>query len=107
MHIFSSYDKILGKTNFHAREILRSGWKVEGGEEEEKKGEKGDKGLVQAPRPNAGRAENKFWGWKAEGVEKEEEKKKKKVGENNGQLRFVHHGLRTQARLIIFFYGVR
>ena len=26
--------------------------------------------------------------------------KKKKVGENNGQLRFVrHHGLRTQARL--------
>ena len=27
-------------------------------------------------------------------------KKKKKVGENNGQLRFVrHHGWRTQARL--------
>ena len=39
-------------------------------------------------------------GGKAEGVEKEEKKKKeKKVGENNGQLRFVrHHGWRTQAR---------
>ena len=36
-------------------------------------------------------------GRKAEGVE---EKKKKKVGENNGQLRFVRqHGRRTQVRL--------
>ena len=34
-------------------------------------------------------------GWKAEDVEK-----RKKVGENNGQLRFVRHqGWRTQARL--------
>ena len=55
MHISSSYGKILGETNFHAREIFRSGWR-------------------------------------AEGVER---KKKKKVGEKNGQLRFV----RTQARL--------
>ena len=38
-------------------------------------------------------------GWKAEGVQKEE-KKKKKVGENNCQLRFVrHHEWRTQTRL--------
>ena len=60
MHISSSYAKILGETNFHAREIPRSGSKVEGGER----------------------------------------KKKKKVGENNGQLRFVRHHLwRTQARL--------
>ena len=33
LHISSSYAKILGETNFHAREIPRSGWKVEGGEE--------------------------------------------------------------------------
>ena len=56
MHISSSYAKILGETNFHAREIPQSGSKVEGGG--------------------------------------------KKVGENNGQLRFVrHHVWRTQARL--------
>ena len=84
-----------------------------------------NQGLVEAPRPNAGRSEktreNPFFlditssyakilgetnfpirefprsGSKAEGVEK---KKKKKVGENNGQLRFFrHHGWRTQARL--------
>ena len=31
---------------------------------------------------------------------KKKKKKKNKVGENNGQLRFVrHHGWRTQARL--------
>ena len=37
MHISSSYAKILGKTNFHAREIPRSGSKAEdGGEEREK-----------------------------------------------------------------------
>ena len=64
MYIPSSYAKILGETNFHAREIPRSGLKVEGVEERKK------------------------------------EKKKEKVGENNGQLRFVrHHGWRTQARL--------
>ena len=40
LHISSSYAKILGETNFHAREIPRSGWKVEGGEEEEKKRKK-------------------------------------------------------------------
>ena len=50
LHISSSYAKILGETNFHAREIPRSGWK-------------------------------------AEGVERK--KRKNKVGENNGQLRFV------------------
>ena len=32
LHISSSYAKILGETNFHAREIPRSGSKVEGGE---------------------------------------------------------------------------
>ena len=37
LHISSSYAKILGETNFHAREIPRSGWKVEGGEKEERK----------------------------------------------------------------------
>ena len=63
MHISSSYAKILGETNFHAREIPRSGWK-------------------------------------AEGVEEKKKKKEKKVGENNGQLRYVrHHVWRTQARL--------
>ena len=40
MHASSSYVKILGETNFHAREIPRSGWKVEGGEEEEKRKKK-------------------------------------------------------------------
>ena len=35
-NISSSYAKILGETNFHAREFPRSGWKVEGGEKEEK-----------------------------------------------------------------------
>ena len=33
-HTSSSFAKILGETNFHARENLRSGRKVEGGEEE-------------------------------------------------------------------------
>ena len=72
LHISSSYAKILGETNFHAREIPRSGWKVEGGKEKERKRKK----------------------------EEKKKKKKKKVGENNGQLRFVrHHVWRTQARL--------
>ena len=42
-------------------------------------------------------------GWKTEAVEekkKEKKRKEKKVGENNGQLRFVrHHVWRTQPRL--------
>ena len=38
----SSYAKIFGETNFHAREIPRSGWKVEGGEEKRKKKKKVD-----------------------------------------------------------------
>ena len=36
LHISSSYAKILGETNFHAREIPLSGWKVEGVEERKK-----------------------------------------------------------------------
>ena len=53
-----------GGGDLHAREFLRSGGKVEGGEKEK------------------------------------ERRRKKKVGENNGQLRFVrHHVWRTQARL--------
>ena len=40
LHISSSYAKILGETNFHAREIPRSGWKVEGGEERKRKKKK-------------------------------------------------------------------
>ena len=40
LHISSSYAKILGETNFHAREIPPSGWKVEGGEEKERKKKK-------------------------------------------------------------------
>ena len=40
LHISSSYAKILGETNFHAREIPRSGRKVEGGEEKEKRKKK-------------------------------------------------------------------
>ena len=43
LHISSSYAKILGETNFHAREIPRSGWKVEGGEERKKKKEEEEK----------------------------------------------------------------
>ena len=37
MHIFSSYAKILGETNFHTREIPRSGSKAKDGEKREKK----------------------------------------------------------------------
>ena len=33
----SSYAKILGETNFYARKIPWSGWKVEGGEEKKRK----------------------------------------------------------------------
>ena len=36
MHISSSYAKILGETNFHAREIPRSGSKAKDGEKREK-----------------------------------------------------------------------
>ena len=36
LHISSSYAKILGETNFHAREIPRSGWKAEGVERRKK-----------------------------------------------------------------------
>ena len=43
MHISSSYAKILGETNFHAREIPRSGSKAEDGGEEERKRERGAK----------------------------------------------------------------
>ena len=43
LHISSSYAKILGETNFHAREIPRSGWKVEGGERRKKKKKKEEK----------------------------------------------------------------
>ena len=39
-------------------------------------------------------------GIKVEGREEEEKERRKKVGENNGQLRFVrHHGWCTQAHL--------
>ena len=34
--ISASYAKILGDTNFHAREFPRSGWKVDGGEKRKK-----------------------------------------------------------------------
>ena len=86
MYISSSYSKILGETNFHAREIPRSGSKAKNGEKKKKKKEE----------------------------EKKKKKKKKKmpsllrspprvdekVGENNGQLPFVrHHVWRTQAHL--------
>ena len=37
LHTYSSYAKILGETNFHAREIPRSGSKAKDGKEEEKK----------------------------------------------------------------------
>ena len=37
MHISSGYANILGETNFHTREIPRSGSKAEDGEEEKKK----------------------------------------------------------------------
>ena len=37
MHISSSYAKILGETNFHAREIPGSGSKAEDGEKKERK----------------------------------------------------------------------
>ena len=37
MHISSSYAKILGETNFHAREIPGSGSKAEEGEKERKR----------------------------------------------------------------------
>ena len=40
LHISSSYAKILGETNFHAREIPRSGLKVEGVEERKKERKK-------------------------------------------------------------------
>ena len=37
MHISSSYAKILGETNFHTREIPRSGSKAKDGEKERKR----------------------------------------------------------------------
>ena len=37
MHISSSYAKILGETNFHARDIPRSGLKTKDGEKKGKK----------------------------------------------------------------------
>ena len=37
MHLSSSYAKILGETNFHTREIPRSGSKAEDGEEKKKR----------------------------------------------------------------------
>ena len=40
LKISSSYAKILGETNFHAREIPQSGGKVGGGEKKEKKKKK-------------------------------------------------------------------
>ena len=42
MHISSSYAKILKETNFHAREIPRSGSKAKDGKEEEKRPKVGD-----------------------------------------------------------------
>ena len=65
--------------------------------------------MVQAPRPNAGRAEKSCKNrWvksrrrrkRKKKKKKKKKEKKKKVGENNGQLRFVRHRVwRTQARL--------
>ena len=40
MHTSSSYAKILWETNFHAREILRSGSKAKDGKEEKRKKER-------------------------------------------------------------------
>ena len=40
MHISSSYAKILGETNFHTREISRSGSKAEDREKREKERKK-------------------------------------------------------------------
>ena len=37
LHISSSYAKILGETNFHTREIPRSGSKAEDGEREKER----------------------------------------------------------------------
>ena len=37
MHISSSYAKILGETNFHTREIPRSGSKAKDGEKKKRK----------------------------------------------------------------------
>ena len=42
MHISSSYNKILGETNFRTREIPRSGSKIEDGEKERERAKVGD-----------------------------------------------------------------
>ena len=42
MHISSSYAKILGETNFHAREIPRSGSKAKDGEKKRKEERQND-----------------------------------------------------------------
>ena len=42
LHISSSYSKILGETNFHTREIPRSGSKAENGEKKRKRKKKSE-----------------------------------------------------------------
>ena len=40
LHVSSSYAKVLGETNFHTREIPRSGSKAKDGEKKKRKREK-------------------------------------------------------------------
>ena len=84
MHISSSYSKILGETNFHTREIPRSGSKAKDRKEEEEKRQKA--WHTQARMAHASRLGQK------------KEKEKKTDVNNNGQAKHCkrHLGCRTQ-----------
>ena len=77
MHISFSYAKILGETNFHTREIPRSGSKA-------KDGERKKRNYINIYHLVTNKSGSKA----KDGKEREKKKKKErlKVGNNNGQL---------------------
>ena len=94
MHTSSSYAKILGDTNFHTREIPRSGSKAEDGEEEKKRERERERAKVGENNGQATHGARKHaWRTQAAWAKKKKERKKERLnnGDNNGQ---ATHGAR-------------